>query len=94
MTAQDHREVIEACHRDCARARQAIEAARAILEAADGPDQSWVIQAWLLPSQPGTVKLTLGGGLPHGRVPIEFQIKWFQALMDAAWQEIVRLRQA
>jgi hypothetical protein len=66
-------DVIEACTRDCRAAREAHAAAQRILGDAE-PGTYWDIQAWALPSPPGEIKLTLGGG-PWGRVPAGFRRK-------------------
>jgi hypothetical protein len=80
---------IEACTRDCQHARAAIRAAREITEAGedDCPDTSWTVMLALVPSEPGTIRLSLGGMLPYGRVPAGFRYRWFLALADAALEE-------
>jgi hypothetical protein len=79
---ENHRQVLEACVHDCAAARAARADADHLLEC-ENPDTHWVIQAWCIAAPPGEIRLTLAG-TPCGRVPRDFQIKWMQALMDAA----------
>jgi hypothetical protein len=84
---------IESCTRVCAAARAAVQAARDILEDTE-PDTRWSVEVWALPSPPGEVRLTLGGGVPYGRVPPSFRRKWFLALADAALDEVRLLSEA
>jgi hypothetical protein len=94
VTAQremTHQEILESCTADCAAARAAIGAASHILAHEDS-GQVWTLYAWELKSPEGEIRLTLAG-TPCGRVPRDFQIRWYKALMDAAWREIVQLRE-
>ena len=76
---------IEACRADCQAARQAIQAAREIMQ---HQDARWDIQAWQVPADDGSLRLTLAGNIPYGRVPASFRRKWFLALADAALDEV------
>lgn len=74
-----------------ARRREAVGRAAEILAEGDA-GCCWRVQFWTVASPAGQIKLIPAGEYPSGYVPVEFQIRWWQAVMDAAWREIVRLR--
>jgi hypothetical protein len=84
-------EILQSCTADCEQAREAIRQAAEITHGT--PDCSWVIEASLMPSPPGEIRLSLGGGLPHGRVSAGFRYRWFLALADAALEAARLIRE-
>jgi hypothetical protein len=81
----------ERCRDGCLALRMARVADQLLQE--ESPDTWWEVQFWALSSPRGEIKLTPAGSYPHGTVPVEFQIKWWLAVSDAAHEMVRNIRQ-
>jgi hypothetical protein len=81
----------ERCRDGCLALRMARVADRLLQE--ENPDSWWNVQFWAISSPSDEIKLTPAGEYPHGTVPVEFQIKWWLAVSDAALEMVRYLKQ-